>query len=91
MFVEKIIKWGIVNPKKVFLADAFGAMISAFLLGFVLVELYYYFGIPVAVLYFLAVLPCLFAMFDFYCFFSSIKNFDVFLKAIAIMNTAFYR
>ncbi len=72
--------------RKLFLLDGFGALLSAVLLGVVLVKLNAYFGIPVATLYFLAVLPCFFAVYDFYCYFKMKKDLGKFLKGIAIIN-----
>ena len=72
--------------KKLFLLDGFGALLSAILLGVFLVKLEKYFGIPKSSLYFLAVLPCLFAIYDFYCYFKIEKNLEQFLKRIAIVN-----
>lgn len=84
--VEKVIKWGVNNPGKLFLVDGSGALLSAFLLGVILVELQSVFGIPQSTLYFLAIFPCLFAVYDFYCVFSKQLRIGVFLKGIASMN-----
>ncbi len=72
--------------KKLFLLDGFGAIVSAILLGVVLVKLEVYFGIPKSALYFLAALPCFFAIYDFYCYFKIERNLFKFLRAIAIVN-----
>jgi len=72
--------------KKLFLLDGLGAILSAFLLGVVLVKLESYFGIPVPTLYVLAALPCFFAIYDFYCYFKIEKKLEEFLKVIAITN-----
>lgn len=72
--------------RKYFLLDGFGAILSALLLGIVLVKLERIFGIPKSTLYFLAVLPCFFALYDFYCYFQIQKNLRRFLKGIAIVN-----
>ena len=72
--------------KKLFLIDAFGAILSAFLLGVVLVKFEWFFGIPTPTLYFLAFLPCLFTVYDFYCYFKATSHFDFHLKGIAIVN-----
>lgn len=72
--------------KKLFLLDGAGAILSAFLLGIVLVKLQAYFGIPITTLYILAALPCFFAVYDFYCYFFVEKNLGIFLKGIAIVN-----
>lgn len=72
--------------KKLFLVDGVGALVSAVLLGVVLVQFETYFGIPESTLYFLAALPCLFAIYDFYCFYSVKKDLGKHLKRIAVAN-----
>ena len=72
--------------KNLFLLDGFGALVSAFLLGVVLVRLESYFGIPKKALYVLAGLPCFFMLYDFYCYLKVEKNLGYFLKGIAIVN-----
>jgi len=86
MTIERIIEWGNTNPKKLFRIDGLGAVLSAVLLGFVLVKLEYLFGIPEPTLFFLASLPCLFAVYDFYCYFKIDNNLGSFLKRIAVIN-----
>lgn len=58
------------HPKRLFLIDAGGALLSAFLLGFVLVQFQSFFGIPVQTLYILAAIPCLFILLDLFFYFS---------------------
>ena len=65
---QKAVKQFSSNPKKLFLIDGLGALVSAFFLGVVLVRLESFFGIPPFILYFLAFLPCLFAAYDFFCY-----------------------
>ena len=77
------------NPRKLFLIDGSGAILSAFLLGVVLVELERIFGIPRKALYFLALLPCLFAIYDFYCYQRKSRDVGAFLKGIAFMNITY--
>jgi len=72
--------------RKFFLIDGFGAILSAVLLGIVLVKFERVFGIPKSTLYFLAILPCFFAIYDFYCYFKINKNLEEFLKGIAVVN-----
>lgn len=74
------------NPKKLLLLDGIGALVSAFMLGVVLVRLENYFGIPIRTLYFLAFLPCLFALYDYYSWRSENKNHSNSLKVIAYVN-----
>ena len=77
------------NPKKLFLIDGFGAILSAFLLGVVLVKFESVFGLPRKTLYFLAFLPCVFAAYDFFCYLRIKKNIGQLLKIIAFVNLAY--
>lgn len=54
MTIKKILEWGNANPKKLFQIDGLGAILSAILLGIILVRFERFFGIPVSTLYFLA-------------------------------------
>ncbi len=82
---QKIINPFSLHPKKLFLIDGLGAMLSAFLLGIVLVELETIFGIPTSVLYWLASFPIFFTLVDFYAFTKG-KNTKMFLKIMAALN-----
>lgn len=44
---------------------------------------------PRQTLYFLASFPCIFAVYDFVCFFRITKNRSPFLKAIAVANLVY--
>jgi len=72
--------------KRLFLLDGIGALISAVMLGVVLVHLQAYVGIPATSLYFLAALPCVFAAFDFYCYLYVQQGLASCLRTIAIVN-----
>lgn len=72
--------------KNLFLIDGFGAIVSAFLLSIVLVYFQEFIGIPKTTLYLLATLPCIFALFDFYCYFKVKENLEKSIKTIAIIN-----
>jgi len=72
--------------KNLLLLDGIGALISAFLLGVVLVHFQSYFGIPKETLYILAIIPCFFGLYDFYCRFILKKNLAKYLQLIAIAN-----
>ncbi|MFD0863352.1 hypothetical protein ACFQ1M_14150 [Sungkyunkwania multivorans] len=74
------------NPKQLFLIDGLGALLSAFLLGVVLVRYEEFFGIPHQTLYFLALFPCLFALYDLYCYRGKRKDLGPFLRGIGIAN-----
>jgi hypothetical protein len=74
------------NPKTLFIIDGLGALVSAFLLGVVLVQFKSLFGMPKETLYLLAFLPCLFALYDLFCYLKVTKNELLFLKGIALAN-----
>ncbi len=86
MIFRQVINKMVVHPKRLFLIDGLGALLSAFLLGVVLVKLESIFGIPATALYILAFLPCIFALYDLYCYLRVKKNQKYFLTAIAFMN-----
>jgi hypothetical protein len=75
-----------INPKKLFLIDGLGALFSAFMLGFVLVWLEEYFGIPIHILYILSVFPILFFIYDMLVFRLVEKRIRLFLKVISVLN-----
>lgn len=74
------------SPKNLFLIDGLGALLSAFLLGIVLVQFERHFGMPRKTLYILAAVPCFFALFDFYCYFVLKNQHKYYLRFIAIAN-----
>lgn len=84
--LQQLIEKARLNPKNLFLFDGLGALLSAFLLGIILVQFNDYFGMPKQALYFLAFLPCLFAIYDFVYYFRINNNWRFFLKGIAIIN-----
>jgi len=86
MIIDQLIKYYEKKPKKLFLTDGTGALLSAVLLGIVLVEFESFFGIPRRTLYFLALLPCIFAVYDFYFFVKKRQRVERSLKGIALMN-----
>ncbi len=75
--------------RNLFLIDGFGALISAIMLGTVLVEFQPHFGRLISTLYFLAVLPCVFAVYDFYCSFVVKNELGAALKRIAFANLGY--
>lgn len=74
------------NPKRLFLIDSLGALLSAFLLGVILVQFESTFGMPRQVLYFLSFIACIFALYSFFCYLRIPQNWRPFLKAIAFAN-----
>lgn len=86
MYFRRTIRQFTSNPKKLFLVDLIGAMLSAFLLVGVLARHENIFGIPPTSLYLLALFPVLFAIYDLFCLKIRTKKFSQYLKGIAIMN-----
>ncbi|QCK16135.1 hypothetical protein [Mangrovivirga cuniculi] len=74
------------NPKQLFLLDGSGAILSAFLLGVVLVQFETIFGIPASTLYFLAAIPVFFALYDIISYRKDLAKTANLLKGIAVMN-----
>lgn len=74
------------TPKHLFLLDSLGALLSAFLLGVALPSFQPIFGMPHKVLYGLAALACLFAIYSSWNYIWFRENWRPFLRAIGIMN-----
>lgn len=73
-------------PYRLFVIDGSGALLSAFLLGIVLVRWEAVFGIPARVLYLLAAFPLLFAAYDGWCFWRARHHPAPYLRGIAVAN-----
>jgi hypothetical protein len=82
-FQEKLNK---INPTKLFLIDSLGGLLSAFMLGFVLVKFENSVGMSRSILYFLSGIALVFSVYSFVCFLWGIKNWQIYLKIIAIAN-----
>ncbi|MFK7771537.1 MAG: hypothetical protein AB8F94_05325 [Saprospiraceae bacterium] len=87
--LESLIKQMASNPKVIFLIDGFGALLSVFLLGVVLVRLESLIGMPQQTLFFLAGIAVFFTIYSFFCAFRIKKNWRVFLKIIASFNLSY--
>jgi hypothetical protein len=77
------------NPKQLFLIDSQGALLSAFLLGVVLVHFEPLFGMPVNILYILALIAGIFFLYSFSCFLRQPEQWQPFLRGIAIANLSY--
>jgi hypothetical protein len=55
------------NPRFMFLIDGFGAVLTAFLSGVVLVRFEEFFGMPSNIMSILAIIACAFAAYSFTC------------------------
>lgn len=78
-----------VTPRRLFLVDGLGAIVSSFMLGVVLVKFQRFFGIPVPILYFLAIIPCILALYDALCFFFAKVKVALYLRILAILNVTY--
>ncbi|MFH6996408.1 hypothetical protein ACHRVZ_00670 [Flavobacterium sp. FlaQc-57] len=72
--------------KRIFLIDSVGALLSAFLLGIVLVRFQTAFGMPRDVLYFLAIFACVLAVYSCLCCLFVKENWKICLKIIGLAN-----
>ncbi len=74
------------NPKKLFLIDGLGALLTAFFLGVILTRLEDYFGMPPKILYILSLVALMYAIYSMSCHFFISRNWKPYLKGIAIAN-----
>lgn len=84
--VKKFLQWIESKPKNLFLIDGVGALVSAFFLGVILVRFEWFFGIPASILYYLAILPVFFAIYDFFSYQKDNQQIAPYLRGIAILN-----
>lgn len=74
------------SPKNFFLIDGLGAMVSVIMLGVVLVRFEEFFGMPVAILYGLAGVAAVFAIYSLGCHFFFMEKWQPFLRLIGTVN-----
>lgn len=74
------------NPRKLFLVDSAGALLTAFLTGVILVMFRDFFGMPKWVLIILSLTALLFAVYSLSCYFFSGRHWRICLQIIAIAN-----
>ena len=77
------------TPKKLFIIDGLGAILSAFMLGIMLVQYEVLFGMPSSALYILATIPLFFAAYDCYFYRKKNRNIGLDLKRIAGLNVVY--
>lgn len=77
------------NPKKLFLVDGFGALLTAVLLLTVLSRFEDHFGMPRNVVYFLSAVAFAFAIYSFCCSVFVSRNWSNYLKIISIANITY--
>ncbi len=79
----------IAQPKRIFLIDSLGALLSVFLLIAVLARFEELIGIPQRTLYFLAGIASFFAVYSISCSFFVIEKWKVYLKIIMLANAGY--
>jgi hypothetical protein len=77
------------DAKKIFLIDSIGAVISACMLGLVLVHFQQYIGMPTMVLYMLAIIASVFAAYSFLGYLGKLWPDTIALKVISLGNLAY--
>jgi len=77
------------DAKKIFLIDSIGAVISACMLGLVLVHFQQYIGMPTKVLYSLTVLAAVLASYSFFGYLGKLWANTIALKVISLANMAY--
>lgn len=73
-------------PKKLFLIDSLGALLSTILLGIVVVQFESSFGMPRKVLYYLSIIAFVFSIYSFTSYLLANKNWKLCLKIIGFAN-----
>lgn len=84
--VNKLIKQLSAHPKKLFLLDSVGALITAFLLFVVLRNLNEYVGIPETILTFLSLIAACICIYTTACFFVIKANYTTFILGNGFAN-----
>ena len=75
-----------IDPKRLFLIDSLGALLSAIMLGFVLARFENTFGMPQKVLYLLSIIAFIFSVYSLLCFLGKIENWRPYMQVIAVTN-----
>lgn len=74
------------NPKKMFLLDGIGALLTGILLIAAVIPLHKEFGIPQRALYWLFAIACIFSMYSFCCAYFKSGQRPSLLKVISVAN-----
>lgn len=78
-----------ISFQNIFLIDALGALTTTILLSQVLARFESVFGMPREILYLLALIAALFAIYSFWCHWRTKVNRIPYLKGIALANTLY--
>lgn len=77
------------TPKKLFLVDGIGALVTASMTGLVLPQFIQYIGLGTEILYVLGAIAGIFAIYSLGCFLFLTNNWTIFLRVIAIANSVY--
>ena len=78
-----------IDGRRIFLLDGVGAVLSVFLLGIVLPAMQPWLGVPHRMLYGLALLPVVYALYSFGCYVFADHRNPRWLMGIVVANTAY--
>jgi hypothetical protein len=77
------------DPKKRFLLDATGGVVSALLLGGVLTRFKTIIGMPREILSFLLAMACMYAIYLFVCYWRFNEDWKPYMKVIVLANLCY--
>lgn len=87
--LQSLVNQLIANPRQLFLIDGLGALLTAFFLAVILAKFEAHFGMPRNVLYPLAIVACIFAIYSMSCYFFLPVHWRPYLKVIALANLTY--
>lgn len=85
-FITSIINTLMLQPKKLFLVDGFGAMLTAIMMAAVVARFEAFVGLLPSIAYCLSGVAVIFMIYSFSCYFFVSDNWRPFLKVIASVN-----
>ena len=77
------------NEKNIFLVDGIGALVSALMLGVVLPAFQTSIGMPTQILYVLAIVAAVFAVYSLSCFWFVKSDYPTWLRLIVMANSSY--
>jgi hypothetical protein len=77
------------NPKKIFLLDGIGALISSISLIILMAPYHVFFGMPLHIVHKLALIPVVFAVYSFCCYYLLNLHWKPFLLIIGLANFSY--
>ena len=84
--VSSIVQRFSINPKRLFLIDSLGALLTAFLIVAMLMRYTAFFGMPQQPLFVLAAIAFIYTIYSICCYFFIGNRWQAYLKLIAFAN-----